>query len=517
MLCKVCGSILGAEPSVFSWCSQSQITRRKPPTSRISKPNSKKNANKTPNREEPHFTGPEELSARVEQHCFTTFVESTESQDEVLELPIGMELSTSFSKCSMKDAAVQTEDVRIYPVCLSEHSYTNNSGSSHLDVQTVCLDASTTNHWSDHEYSFIVEQKSIHEMQEKYNSKLIEQEEMLLQFKKKIGKLELELNEFKERQFTIEKYKGDDNAVLFYTGFPNYDSFIAFHKYLEPKLSKLQYWEGKNLPDHQPYQEKGKKKPGRKRKLTTITELFLVLVRLRVGLFVKDIADRFGISPGHVSKIFCTWINLLHYELKLLFPFPSQECIRMNMPLEFSRYPGTRIIIDCTEVFVETPSSMLAQSETWSNYKHHNTFKVLVGISPNGQVIFISDLWGGRVSDKHITEHSGLLAHLLPGDNVMADRGFDIESILPPGVKLNIPPFKGERAQLSAEEVIETHHIAAVRIHVERAIGRIKNYHILDGNLPLTLAHISTQIFTVCSYLTNFLPPLLVPKFVSAH
>ena len=38
---------------------------------------------------------------------------------------------------------------------------------------------------------------------------------------------------------------------------------------------------------------------------------------------------------------------------------------------------------------------MLAQSETWSDDKHHNTWKVLVGVTPNAQVSFISDLWGG--------------------------------------------------------------------------------------------------------------------------
>ena len=91
----------------------------------------------------------------------------------------------------------------------------------------------------------------------------------------------------------------------------------------------------------------------------------------------------------------------------------------------------------------------------------------------------------------------------------MADRGYDIMDILPPDVHLNIPPYKGQRDQLTAEESEETARIASVRIHVERAIGRVKNYHLLNGVIPLALSPIMDQIFTTCCYLTNFLPPFL--------
>ena len=52
--------------------------------------------------------------------------------------------------------------------------------------------------------------------------------------------------------------------------------------------------------------------------------------------------------------------------------------------------------------------------------------------------------------------------------------GFDIADILPVGVTLNIPPFKGSRSQLTPAESEETAQIAAVRIHVERAIVELK-------------------------------------------
>ena len=58
----------------------------------------------------------------------------------------------------------------------------------------------------------------------------------------------------------------------------------------------------------------------------------------------------------------------------------------------------------------------------------------------------------------------------------MADRGFTIADLLHDrGVTLNIPPWKSG-PQLSEESLIETRRIANIRIHVERAIGRVKNY-----------------------------------------
>ena len=91
----------------------------------------------------------------------------------------------------------------------------------------------------------------------------------------------------------------------------------------------------------------------------------------------------------------------------------------------------------------------------------------------------------------------------------MADRGFTIKDQLQEiGVELNIPPFLDGRQQLPSEQVQRGRQIASVRIHVERAIGRIKNFAILNGMFPLSMARVANQVVCVCAY-SNFQPALI--------
>ena len=100
--------------------------------------------------------------------------------------------------------------------------------------------------------------------------------------------------------------------------------------------------------------------------------------------------------------------------------------------------------------------------------------KTLIAVTPSGAVSFVSNLYGGSISDRKLTEKSGLLNMLEPGDSVMADRGFTIADMLDiRGVALNIPPTKTQH-QFTQRELTVTRRIANLRIHVERAIGRIK-------------------------------------------
>jgi len=120
-------------------------------------------------------------------------------------------------------------------------------------------------------------------------------------------------------------------------------------------------------------------------------------------------------------------------------------------------------------------------------------------------------LYPGRTSEKEIVAHSGILNIFVDGDVIMAYKGFLIQSLLPPGVTLNIPTFRAT-PQFTPEEVEETTNIAKSRIHVERAIQRIKLYKILDF-IPQNVVTYASEIFQVCAALTNFRKPLIQDSF----
>ena len=116
-------------------------------------------------------------------------------------------------------------------------------------------------------------------------------------------------------------------------------------------------------------------------------------MKLKLGLYNKNLAVRFCIALSTVTKIVKTWINLIYSRLGSISIFPSRDVIIRNMTQEFKeQYPTTMIIVDCTEIKIQMPSSLIRKSQKYSNYKSANTFKGLVGVDSRGEIMFVSHL-----------------------------------------------------------------------------------------------------------------------------
>lgn len=166
---------------------------------------------------------------------------------------------------------------------------------------------------------------------------------------------------------------------------------------------------------------------------------------------------------GSSLKMFCTWIYLLTCVLRAINFMPSAEEAKVLQADCFRRFAGVRVIIDCTEIFTQRSSALDIRKQLFSNYKHHSTMKFLVGVGPNGSVVYVSSGWGGRGSDKQILGSAeDFLEDLVPGDTVLADRAFTFHAEMKEmGVTLTTPTFRRQQQlQFSPEEVVYSERVS---------------------------------------------------------
>ncbi|CAN8010990.1 unnamed protein product [Ixodes pacificus] len=292
-------------------------------------------------------------------------------------------------------------------------------------------------------------------------------------------------------------FQKDKGMVPFYTGLPSFALLLGLFQLLQ-----------------------GSVRHSERNSLSKFQEMIVFLVRLRLNLPLQDLAYRFQVSQSTITRIVDKWLDAAYLKLPKAVKWPGRDVLRKSMPMAFRRTFGTRVavILDCFEVFIDRPSSLHARALTWSSYKHHNTVKYLIGIAPQGKITFISKGWGGRTSDKHLTEQCGVLDNLLPGDSVLADRGFTIsDAVSVHCARLEIPAFTRGKAQLAPCAVEATRNLANVRIHVERVIGLVRRkYRILKSTIPVELLVVRSgnatgldKIVAVCAALTNMSPSVV--------
>ena len=128
--------------------------------------------------------------------------------------------------------------------------------------------------------------------------------------------------------------------------------------------------------------------------LPAIDQFFLYLSWLRNDFTTRMLSWLFDIPKSTVSSYLVTSTNLLYFSLGKISIWPSKVQVLDTMPETFkATYPSTRCIIDCTEIFCQRPSLLPSQSAMYSNYKHHVTYKGLLGKAPSAAISFISELY----------------------------------------------------------------------------------------------------------------------------
>ncbi|XP_019212472.1 uncharacterized protein LOC102082281 isoform X4 [Oreochromis niloticus] len=327
---------------------------------------------------------------------------------------------------------------------------------------------------------------------------------------KDVESLRKEIQELRvQRKFGLQRFAGSDTDIQFYTRFPSYNHLMAFWVLIEPCIYKMIRASRAKSAANTDEEVLTPARTQTRQLLQPVDEFFLFLVFLSVGLKERDLAHRFNIHQSTVSRIIATWTSFLATALGSQCIWLTRAEVQAYLPEEFKDFSDTQVILDCTELRCQTPSSPLLQSETYSSYKSHCTMKALVGIAPHGPVTFISDLYAGSVSDKELFKQSGIAEKLTEDMAVMVDKGFLITDCCK--CKVYRPPFLSNQKK---NQVKETQATVRLRLHVERVIRRIKQNKLFDGIITMSPVYNISQLFAVACMLSNYQNTALVKKQV---
>ncbi|KAM4727843.1 uncharacterized protein FYW61_011018 [Anableps anableps] len=298
-----------------------------------------------------------------------------------------------------------------------------------------------------------------------------------------ITHLKGELTELK----LTELFLRGEKKVNYYTGLQSHSTFQVLLRYIKAFL------------------------PQGATKLTPFQMVLLTLMRLKLNFPMDRISHLFNVHPETANAAFEDTVSALYARMSSLVHWPDRERVWVSMPRLFVEAFGGRlaVVVDGFEVSAETPSGV----ESWD--QDSRTVKYVTGITPQGVISFTSRGWSGGSSDVEITERCGLLDKLLPGDVVLAGRGFNVEE----GVGMmcaevrRSPP--GGRRELELKTTEETRRLSHLRGHVKRIIGTVCNtYRILSSNVPIRMVEpcegesvtFLDKVVAVCCSLINLCP-----------
>lgn len=178
--------------------------------------------------------------------------------------------------------------------------------------------------------------------------------------------------------------------------------FTVFWESVYPSASRLLYWSG---PRHS---EQQKRHLALSENFHSLTNYSCFSIVLLLGFKRKPYCPSFRSA---YPQLVPTWTSYLYQVLSAHYycGWQGSKC-RPQCLKKFKLYcPQLRVIMDCTEIRCETASSLSLQSEIFSSYENHTTFKGLIGIAPYGVITFVSKLYTGSIKDIEITLQSHIL------------------------------------------------------------------------------------------------------------
>jgi len=299
---------------------------------------------------------------------------------------------------------------------------------------------------------------------------------------------ELQHKTFHIFDLNVNALKANDTLVELYTGVPNFQQLRTFYESCSKFVAATDQF---TIP--------------------RFNEFLMVMMKIRMNVTYKDLAVRFKTTESLATAFCVKWIHGMYRHAKTALYWPSSASQIASVSRKFSHKYGRQVvaILDSFEVLIPKPLNDEACLVTWNPHMKRHTIKYLISVTPQGKINFLSDGWGGVVTDKQITEECGFLDFLERGDKVLTERDF-VEGLEERLGTLGCGLIECDKAEEGAQ------------FHVQKVVGTLqKMFPILAGEIPMYLLTekadngmpLIDKITTICCALLNLYTSVVEEQF----
>lgn len=275
----------------------------------------------------------------------------------------------------------------------------------------------------------------------------------------------------------------------------------------------MQFWDQRHGDGRQ---EDGSMKEQRAKTFRGVNGLFFTLMALRTGMPLVVLSTLFGVNETTGGRAFTTWLNFMHRSMQPLMRLPTREEVDADAPDNFLRQGSgsVALVLDASELAIHNSWQTDVNWVRYSSYKGTQTAKILIGTTPAGAIAYVGEAYPGRMTDCEVVKKDRLVKKLSEagladnGVQLMADRGFNSISplLVKEGIHFVAPPWKRRKEQQFQRGDMEaTREVANLRIHVERAIGAMKKWRIVEHKFNHKQYDHITMCFRVVAGLVNLM------------
>jgi hypothetical protein len=217
---------------------------------------------------------------------------------------------------------------------------------------------------------------------------------------------------------------------------------------------------------------------GRRRRLKPYQEVLLTLVYLRHNVAHAVVGELFGVSADTAENTFHEVVFVLR-DVCPAQRWNAEKRWKKNEP-SWTPDEVERVLIDSFESPVRRPSLPERQKRVYSGKKKRHTLKSQVVTDVKGEILDLDPGHRGPTADKRVYEQSPVEEHY-PNAAKQGDLAYQ-------GIAgVNVPHKKPKGGRLTEEQRAENRRLAAVRVHVEHGIRRIKGWRIVRDDYRLAL------------------------------